>query len=60
VDAHIDARRALGKLKRRQREVLVSSFWEGRTINETAEEMGVTVCNAAWIKADSLRTLRAA
>lgn len=60
IDTRIDAQRALAKLSRRQRAVVVSAFWDGRTAAETASEMGITVCNVAWIKQDALRGLRAA
>lgn len=60
VDTHIDVRRALAKLKRRQRTVLVSTFWDGRTGIETAEELGIPKSTVAWLKLDALRRLRAA
>lgn len=52
-------RRGVGLLPERQRMIIIGYFFEGRTMTELGEMLGVTQSRASQLKDDALRMLRA-
>ncbi|MEL7207320.1 MAG: sigma factor-like helix-turn-helix DNA-binding protein, partial [Actinomycetota bacterium] len=52
-------RRGVGLLPERHRVIIVGYFFQGRTMTELGEMLGVTQSRASQIKDDALRMLRA-